>query len=580
MIFAVWRRGPPHADPASSAARATERLDSDCGSLWAAAPARLERRGLCGVAWQYASGPVAEGQEPPGPHVELTPSSLRVTSGPIPQYPLYYYRAPDDSRFVVCSELAPLVELVGTADVDLVRLVAMLAWQRPADPGATPYVGLRRILPCESIRVDAQGVRSTLRVPRAGSSYLRATPRELALELRSRLEASVARAMGDANRVAVHVGGGLDSSGVLAVALASSRAGRRRELEAIAEVWASPGDDRPHLATLERELGIVAVRVGARDAAPWFSPSLCMDGQPQPFPGTCLDAPLWAASVARGAEVTLVGHAGDEICGGDISFAPLVLRGRPVHAVLEALRLRMPWHVSPLDRLAHWVAAPLVRPLVPQSWLVAELRRRRRKRWMTPRFVELLEPSLEALPRRQPRTPDEAMAHLCAHPFLTELAVSWGQIAVATAAAPVDVFRDLELVRFMARVDPLVVSHGHLFRGLYRLAMKGVLPESVRMRRDKAYAQPAIGEAAVAAGAEPRLRDLSSLERLASLGLVEPDAFRAPFDAWLRTLVRGERLELDPTDGTWDQIWPLLSAEAFLRARDASQVVASAPGKC
>jgi hypothetical protein len=184
---------------------------------------------------------------------------------------------------------------------------------------------------------------------------------------------------------------------------------------------------------------------------------------------------------------------------------------------------------------------------------------------MTARFVELLEPYLAAVPRTAPRTPDERMAHFCMHPHLTELSVSWGQMASVTGAAPVDVFRDLELVRFVAQVDPLVVSCDHMFRGLYRRAMKGVLPESIRLRRDKARGEPAIAEAAVAADAGALLRDLSSLESLASLGLVEPECVRAPFAAWLRTLLRGERLEADPTDDLWHPIWPLLSAEAFLR---------------
>jgi hypothetical protein len=184
---------------------------------------------------------------------------------------------------------------------------------------------------------------------------------------------------------------------------------------------------------------------------------------------------------------------------------------------------------------------------------------------MTPRFLELLDPYLEAIPCSLPRTPDERLARFCTLPFFSELCVSWGQIASVTGTAPVDVFRDLELVRFIAQIDPVVLSHGHMFRGLFRLALKGILPESIRLRRDKAFGQPGIAEAAVGANAGEQLRDLSSLERVASLGLVDPEAFRRPFAAWLKTLLRGERLDSDPTDASWHRVWMLLSVEAFLR---------------
>ncbi|MGH7297445.1 MAG: asparagine synthase-related protein, partial [Polyangiaceae bacterium] len=144
---------------------------------------------------------------------------------------------------------------------------------------------------------------------RAGHAFVRQSPQDLATGLREQLELAVRRTVGEARRVAVLVSGGLDSSGILAVALAlQPGACESRQIEAIAEVCASPGDDRPHLATLERALDLAAVRVPARAASRWFERSLCADAQPQVFAAGCGEMLLWATGLARGADVALGGH--------------------------------------------------------------------------------------------------------------------------------------------------------------------------------------------------------------------------------------------------------------------------------
>ena len=315
MLFALWQR--PDADPSCIASiigascppeDGAKRFDLENGLLWATESARLQRVGKGdAVGWLYPSRPVADGDEPRGPYVRLGPAGLHFTCGPLPQYPLYYYRAPCGSFLVVCSSLAALVEAVPSGGINLPRLVALLSWQQGADPGATAFAGLRCVRACEHVHAGPDGIRSVFRVPRAGPTYRETGPEDLATELRGRLEASVARAAGDSKRIAVHVGGGLDSSGLLALAAAHCRGARARELQALAAVWESPGDDRPYLATLEDGLGIVALRLPPREAGPWFAGSLCTDAQPQPFGFACVDMLLRATGTARGAEVALVG---------------------------------------------------------------------------------------------------------------------------------------------------------------------------------------------------------------------------------------------------------------------------------
>ncbi len=83
--------------------------------------------------------------------------------------------------------------------------------------------------------------------------------------------------------------------------------------------------------------------------------------------------------------------------------------------------------------------------------------------------------------------------------------------------------------------------------------MKGLLPEAVRTRQDKGYFAPGVAAAIVAADGIDVLRDLSSLDALATRDLVDPAHFRPQFDRWIAAVRRGERDEGDPGDERWEQ---------------------------
>jgi hypothetical protein len=144
--------------------------------------------------------------------------------------------------------------------------------------------------------------------------------------------------------------------------------------------------------------------------------------------------------------------------------------------------------------------------------------------------------------------------------------VSWGQMTSLTGVAPVDVYRDLELVRFVAEIDPTALGHGHVYRGLYRESMKGRLPESVRLRRDKALGGPFVLETIRAAQAFDGLTSLASVECLGDLDLVDPKVFAPLCLRWLEELRRGESMKTESKDApAWRELWPVLAVELFLR---------------
>ncbi|MDP9034835.1 MAG: asparagine synthase-related protein [Myxococcota bacterium] len=500
------------------------------------------------------------------PTLRFQPNLLSAAAGPLPQYPFYYVRAPGDEYLLVSSRLETLANLFPDAPLDAERLVSLIEWTVHLDSSATVFRPFRRLRPCESISAGERGIWLERKVPRIATSYRRAASKDAAAELRFRLDAAVGRGIGDSKHVAVYTSGGLDSSGVLALATARCRGATPRELSALSVHYAAPGDDRGYLSELTDALGVVPLRLPAVAAGKWFSRSLCADGQPVVLSSTCFDLLLCSKASELGADAILTGVSGDRICGGLLPFAQLARRGHPLQAIALALRVRLPWSLSAWGRLRQLILSPLVPvPLV-------RLRRRRagRAAWMTSLFWRLLARVREAARYSAgplPDSPNEWMTELCERDMLPDVADLGGQVAALTGCAPFDVFLDYEFVRFMLELDPVLLSHGHQFRGLYRLAMGETLPRRLLDRQDKARFEPGIAAAALAAGAWEMLRDLSHLDALASLGLVDPSALRRPFNAWLAALRRGEREEIDPADERWQRMWQLVSVEAFVRER-------------
>jgi asparagine synthetase B (glutamine-hydrolysing) len=570
MFFAAWwRDGRPTAEPIALGVRAmldapgAVRANQGAASVAAWAPGCLERQGQAFVAYAVES---KAGRAPRGhPSVQWDGGTLRGILGPLPEYPLYYVRAPGDRYILLCSRLEPLARLLPEAPLNTQRLVYVLrsAEVPGLDPATTAYAGIRRLRPCETLIANQEGVRIERNVPRIGTTYRRGRPEDLAFEMREQLDRAVGRAMDGAKRVAVFVSGGLDSSAVLALAAARCRGATRAELKALSVQFAAPEDDRPYFDELMEALGMTPVRRSPRDVGKWLEQSLGFDGQPGQASSTCLFLMLSSVAVECKADATLHGGIGDNIVGGTIPYAQLALRGHPLAAVIAAWRMRVPWPTTAWGRVRSLVLAPLL-PRRVSRW-----RRRRAAHapWLTARSIALLNRCQDSAPPPHPLpdTPDAWMRALCDDEGEIDSADCAGQVLALTGCAPVDVFLDSEFIRFVLQIDPILLSHGHEYRGLYRLAMKGVLPERLRTRQDKGRFEPGVAAAALGADAVDMLRDLASLQSLRGRGLVDPIPFGPIFDLWLAAVRRGERVDSDPADERWEQVWQLLSIEAFLR---------------
>jgi hypothetical protein len=131
------------------------------------------------------------------------------------------------------------------------------------------------------------------------------------------------------------------------------------------------------------------------------------------------------------------------------------------------------------------------------------------------------------------------------------------QMEAADGLMQVDPLLDDEIVSLVASFPQHLLLFGDQQRGLFRHATRHLLPDRLRLRRDKARFESAITE--MVRGADlPVLRDLANVRMSADLGLVEPLGYRAAFETALSA----------PGDtADWIGVWPVLAVEAYLRAQ-------------
>ena len=473
-----------------------------------------------------------------------------------------------DGAWGVCSQLEPLVRASdGPLALDVDRLASFaLAIQDP-HVDRTPFREIRRVPPCTAVHLSADGARARTR-PRRTLGPLEGTPEELGEELWRRLERAVAARVGDAKHVGVMVGGGVDSSGLLAAAVAHARGASAAEVTAIAIDFDARSSDQPYLKALAADLGIEPVRLPPSDAAPWYEDSLVLDAQPYIVTSGPLEQMVYRQARAIGADMLLTGCFADEILAGELrALAEEARHGAPIRAIRSAMRLALPWPTTRRERVANYVVRPLVKPLVPR-WLTARIAARNARSdeayfpWAKGRMREALRDLRDwSIEQRAPRTPTERFERFERSQVFADCADGRTQIEAATDMSRVDVYADEDILDLVARVRPSVLCHEDMHRGLFRVALRGKVPESLRTRLDKSWFEPAFAEVVRAAGGFDTLGDLWDVRSLDALDIVDAARFRD------ETRV----LRDNPDDGSlrvaelWSAVTQTLACEAFVR---------------
>jgi asparagine synthase (glutamine-hydrolysing) len=512
------------------------------------------------AAWTSDADPLADTQQPTrrdvraGAFIRASRAGLEISRGPFGGQSLYY--AHDKGALLVSSRLAPLLDCLSRPPaLDPDRLAAMTVGAIGPDPRATLYRGVRRLLPCETRAFMADGERSWFDLPTV-PAQVAPDPRAHVRAMREALTASVARSLRGYRAVGVSAGGGLDSGGLLAlVAEHAAKTGTLRFTGVTVE-FAGPGDDRPHLAALLSALHASTLRVRPGTVGPLGYDLFVADGAPYTWPTSPLDVVAGRLAKAWGAEAILTGMGGDQILDGDdMSFARRA-RGGDLRAIVEATRLQVPYASTRRRRLARFIVKPLLRNAIPLRLL--ERRRARmlassaQGHWAGPRLRSQLTESLNVPP---PLSEDWLTGYATCHHTM-EIADGRQQTETAWGIPQINPYLDRDFIDLVASFPPEELFLGGMTRGMFREAMTGLLPDSMRLRRDKAGFEPMVDGTFLDFGGVDGFRPLLTMEATADLGIVDPVAFRACFDR----IVRGER-----TPTGWLDVWPALTVEAFLR---------------
>jgi asparagine synthetase B (glutamine-hydrolysing) len=483
------------------------------------------------------------------------PDGLLVARGRFASRCLYFARLPDGG-VAACSRLEPLAACLDHVTPNVRTLAALVLARASEDMAATVFNEISRVDAAQAILLGQRGPINSVQAgveltPRRGS------PDELAEELHATLRRVVERSLKGTRRVAVLVSGGLDSSGVLAHAVAIARHAKRPQVDAISWSFGGPGDDRPYFRELCDSLCVRPVLVSTTEASANVLRALTVDASP--FIWATSAGILTASDRARelGADAVLTGMGGDEVFGGDRrAIAQRVWSRHFLDAFPRTVRLCQNSNKVRMLRLAKLLFSPIVAQVCPAA--VLRLRRRRHSRetwpWAGSRLTRVIRELHLHSPLDRDYTNEGKMRSLAQKAFIF-YAENRRQFEAASGVRHIDPLLDDELVALLATFPQDVLLFGDRQRGLYRHATQAVLPERLRLRRDKGQFEPAAAE--MVRGSDiAALTDLANMRMLGDLQLVEPVAYGRCFDQ----LLSGARDD-------WATMWPPLAVEAFVRAR-------------
>lgn len=451
---------------------------------------------------------------------------------------------------------ASLTDCIAGADVDLdldVDVVAsrvlMLSSLRPH---ATPYRGVSTVV---RPRVPFRTRRRVDRVERAPEELLAA------------LTTAVERALEGVSRVAVMTGGGTDSSALLALACGWARR-HGKSAFGVSLDFGGHGDDRPHRTVLQSHLGCEVLRVSPEDAASRFSLfTRGVDSSPFTWPGGAMEVELLARARAHGADCVLSGVGADELLDGDPRALARVAIKKGPGAALRAARALKGFERPRFPSVA-WVARPVAARLLPRSFRRARAQRSLSSApaWTGPRardfharwMADALERTLRSRP--EPAARYEAHQDELHHEHLFWLR---HQEQFAAGIERRDPYLDPDFVATVMSFPEEWLLHGNVRRGLFRAALRGLVPSSILERLDKAEFEQAFTRFLGAVGGFAAIRPLATVECLADLGLALPRPFRESFDAFASS---------PETSYEWGGVWPALAVESFLRSRSDTKV--------
>ncbi len=437
-------------------------------------------------------------------------------------------------------------------------------------PGAaTLYAGIRRLNPGAALLLDRGGARElSYWAPRFAEPLSDPEP-QLAERVRSALDRAVALRISRDGLTGVLMSGGLDSAAIAAVA-ATQAPGRVSAQSAVFPEHPAV-DESGLIEELRGALGLGGILAEVRAGGLLASALESSEEWQLPLRswGDFWALPLLRAAAVAGVRVTLGGDGGDELFGARAYLLADRLRGgHPLQAL--ALIRELPGageHPARRD-IARIFAEVALAGALP--YRLHEVVSRASARGETPAWM----PSALA---REMRAADDPLAWKrfdgprwwaqIAHGLtrgVEETGVFEHQRRRAASAgleARHPLF-DLELVELCLRVAPLATFDRYRSRPVLRAAMAGLLPDSVRLRPEKALFDSLLLDCLAGPDGEAAQRMLCAPDAEIR-AYADQEALRG---ALFEPAVIGER----SFQWMW-QVWRLLSAECWLRVQSGRE---------
>lgn len=405
---------------------------------------------------------------------------------------LYYYQT--STLFAFATELPALLALPFVPHKLRVATLADVLCGNPLQPAdATYYEALhtvpagQRLYSRAGQRCEAQAYWQPPAIVARGR-HDEAAIAEAAAALRGQLIAAVECRLRGGRRVAVHLSGGLDSSAVACIAARRLKQDGRRLLalcSALPEAYGGPEtDERAHVeAVLAQEDNIDVVWVTpALDADPfaalprWFK----VLAQPAFSNVSHIEELLGEAGRAHGVDIVLSGFGGD-------FFASWHGSGW-IHAQLQSGYWRLALReLQALHRQQGQSWAQLLRREVLAPALPARLRQWRQSAPQRHCLrSEFAAGRRAATPALATLSPAELMRFVLAPGRLERTTGGLVQVFAQEFAQSLRFpLLDQRLVEFICARPLAQLQFGGWPRALFRRALQGILPESIRWRRDK-----------------------------------------------------------------------------------------------
>jgi asparagine synthase (glutamine-hydrolysing) len=453
-------------------------------------------------------------------------------------------------------------------DPDVASLAHWIGISGP--PGdRTMFAGIRRVRPGHFLRFGKGRLeqqcywrptyRETVRISREEASY----------QIREGLARAIDRRAPADVTSGFMLSGGLDSSSICAMTKRCIPP-ERQPIAAYSAVFPhhSSVDETELIEELTAEVGVPSVRIAVEDGSVLAGALRYIETWqlPPTSPNLFFWNPLLQRASQDGVQVLLDGDGGDELfayCGH--LLADRLSRGRLLSML--SLATNMPsgsrW-VSP-SQLRYRLEGYALRPLIPE--FARRLRRRHRPRtwdnpaWFAPAVSQAYVDTDEQWAFRE--TPGPRWAAWLANTLTWTAGPVAGYDHIRRRAAMNGLearhpLNDVDLIEMMLSFPPEYAYDYRHDRPLFRRAMKGILPESIRLRPVKSFFDE-VFQGSI------RSHDLEPIRRLLAPPAAELGAY-LDLELMGRELLAGPPPTAKvPTRDWCVQVWRLVTAECWLR---------------